>query len=251
MRRRTPVSAVGLGVTVFLFVLVTQAWAAGGRSIASAPTMQLGQEQRNAVNGIEYWRVPLKVGDRLTIRFGAQPGASGGVGVCLHAPGVTDSTIGNQPCSVTQFNGSSSAASFDVTATRTGAWVMAVHYAYYGTSCVDDGKLDPLCDRTVSYSLTAYVKHQIALSVTAPNLVRLGSKVTLNGRVTGGAKGSVLVEGYVDNEWKTLSVGKLSRTGRFSLAFKPKVAGTLQVRVSYPEAPLYLGSARELAIRVA
>src|SRR5919106_1288444 len=84
-------------VTVALAVGVA-AFAGGAPTIAAAPRIPLGQLQVTATAGVDYWRVPLGVGDRLTLRFGPPPQKSGWVQVCVHRPDVTDETVGNQPC---------------------------------------------------------------------------------------------------------------------------------------------------------
>ncbi len=213
-------------------------------TLADAPEITFGQEQRSGVDGIAYWRVPMRKGDVLTIHFGSQAFAV--VGICLLVPGVTDRTVGNQPCSVHQ-RGVSGMTSFDITAMSTGSWVLAA----YAPACEVNGQLDPQCRATVSYALTAYVKHRTAMTVSAPNLVRFGSPVSVRGRVDGGASGAVLAEVMVDGRWKTLDIVDLARKGRFAFSVRPRTTGDLRLRVTYPEAPLYLPASREVTVRVA
>jgi hypothetical protein len=213
-------------------------------TIEKAPVLTLGQEQRSGVDGIAYWRIPMRRGDELTIRFGSQ--AFGVIGICLLVPEVTDRTVGNQPCSVHQ-RGVSGMTSFDITAISSGSWVLAV----YAPACEVNGQLDPQCRATVAYALTAYVKHSTSMTVTAPNLVRLGTQVSVRGRVDGGAVGAVLAEVMVDGQWKTLDIVDLAAKGRFAFEIRPKSIGDLHLRVTYPEAPLYRPASREVTVRVA
>lgn len=60
-----------LASTAAAAIVVSVTAAAGGRTIALAPTIPLGQEQLNTLNGIDFWRVPLEEGDRLTLRYDA------------------------------------------------------------------------------------------------------------------------------------------------------------------------------------
>ena len=57
---------------VALAAVVTSALAGGAPSIAAAPSIPLSQQQVNAVVGIDYWRVQLRAGDRLTVEYGPQ-----------------------------------------------------------------------------------------------------------------------------------------------------------------------------------
>jgi len=51
--------------------------AAGAPSIAAAPLISVGQQQVTAVAGIDYWRVRLRQGDRLTLQYGPQKETDG------------------------------------------------------------------------------------------------------------------------------------------------------------------------------
>jgi hypothetical protein len=120
-------------------LLTGSAIGAGGRTIATAPTMPFGQQQLNTLSGIDYWRLPLKEGDRLTIDYGPQQKFDW-VEVCLQTPDVTDTTFGNQPCYARQANLQESKLTLDVR--PGGLWTLAV-VPYPG--CDSGGIINPRC----------------------------------------------------------------------------------------------------------
>jgi len=70
----------------------------GGSSIASAPKLPLGRFVNSGwVNqpGGEFWRVPVRTGDRLVIDYGVASHACDVVRVDIFAPRVTDYTLGS------------------------------------------------------------------------------------------------------------------------------------------------------------
>src|SRR4051794_21638757 len=115
---------VGLWATVVVLLAVgSGALAGGGRTIASAPTIPLGEEQLNSVNGIDFWRLPVQEGDRLTLRYGPQK-QSDGVELCLLTPDVADTTVGNQACYATEREFGDDSLTLD--ARPGGLWTIAV-----------------------------------------------------------------------------------------------------------------------------
>ena len=70
----------------------TAAAARGGRTIAEAPQIALGQQQLNSLNGIDFYRVALRSGDQLTLRYGPQQQFDWAE-ICLFQPGISDATV--------------------------------------------------------------------------------------------------------------------------------------------------------------
>ena len=235
-------------IAVALAITAT-AIAGGGNSIATAPTLPSGQDQVNALNAIDFWRVPLKAGDQLTLRYGGQLNSSW-VEVCLFQPAVTDATVGNQPCYAKQTAyGAAGDGVLTISARSAGSWTIAV-VPYPG--CESGGILDLRCRVGLQYHLTAYVKHPTHVAVTAPNLVRIGTWFTIRGRLSG-VRGRVLLELSRDAgaHWTTLAIKATSGTGAFVHRMRVRSSTSLLIRASYPEAPNYVGSAATTAVRVA
>src|SRR5215210_6037171 len=115
--------AVFASVACAAAVAVSVALGGGGRTMASAPMIPFGQEQLNTLNGIDFWRVPLREGDRLTLIFGPQQQGRW-VEVCLLTPDVSDTTAGNQPCYARLADVSDNKTTLD--ARPGGNWTLAV-----------------------------------------------------------------------------------------------------------------------------
>ena len=221
----------------------------GGSSIASAPTIPLGQQQVNAVNAIDFWRVPLKGGDQLTLRYGGQTHEAN-VEVCVLTPDVSDLTVGNQPCYAHKsVYGFSSPDSLTMSPRTPGTWTIAV-VPYPG--CENNGILDLRCKTGLQYYLTAFVKHPTKMTLTGPNLARRRVAFIVHGRLTG-VRGSVLLESSPDHgaHWSTIAVKRTTSTGAFSQRLRFRSAGTVMIRASYPEAPSYVASSATVSVRVA
>jgi hypothetical protein len=105
----------GLIVTLCVFaaaaIAAGAALASGGRSISHAPAISTGTQVsedsqvdqtapggdavgQGCFNDVEYWKVPLKAGDKVQIK-GSETIAARGYLIALFAPGTTDKTIAN------------------------------------------------------------------------------------------------------------------------------------------------------------
>jgi hypothetical protein len=229
---------------VLLVVLAGAAYAGGGTTIATAPALALGQQQENTVNGIDFWRLRLSAGDRTTLRYGPQKSYAW-VEVCVWKPDVTDATVGNTACETRQANVQDSSFTFD--ARVGGNWTVAV-VPYPG--CDSNGILNLRCGGNVSYYLTAYAKHVTHLTLRAPTVARRGSTFVASGKLSG-AHGSVIVEqSWNGGRWATSRIAHANGSGSFRFALHPKRRGSLRVRVSYPDGPLYVGSSAITSTRV-
>jgi len=64
-------------------------------------------------------------------------------------------------------------------------------------------------------------------------------------------RGRVLLETSLNNgEWKTLSIQRVDRAGRFTANLRARQAGSLRVRATFPETPQYAGSSATVTVRV-
>jgi hypothetical protein len=207
-------------------------------------TLLPGQQQENTVNGIDFWRLHLKAGDRTTLRYGPQ-NSGAWVELCVFTPDVTDATVGNTACKTRQANLGDSSFTFD--ATPGGDWIVAV-VPYPG--CDSSGILNLRCTGNVSYYLTAYAKHVTRLTLHAPSVVRRKSTFYESGTLVG-AHGSLVVEqSWNGGRWTATGVVHAKGSGAFRFAIHPTRAGTLRTRVSYPDGPLYVGSSAIVSTRV-
>jgi hypothetical protein len=218
--------------------------AAGGRTIASAPPLPLGQQQLNSLDGIDFWKLHLSLGDRTTIRFGPQTNASY-VEVCLLPPGVTDTTVGNTTCQTREAVLQDGSFTFD--ARPGGDWTVAV-LPYPG--CESSGILNLRCNSFVSYYLTAFAKHVTHLSLRAPSVARRGSTFYANGQLAGAHGAVVAQQSWNGGRWAASSLVRASASGAFRIRLRPKRSGLLRTRVTYPDGPLYVGSVATTSTRV-
>ncbi len=236
---------LALAACSFVAVSPSVATGGGGRTIAEAPQVALGQQQLNSVNGIDFYRVALRGGDQLTLQYGPQH-QYGWAEVCLFQPGVSDTTVGNQPCYASKRTLSED--SFTVSARVPGDWVIAM-VPYPG--CERNGILDLRCTAGMQYFLTAYVKHETTMALHAPNAIRRGSWFSFRGHL-GGATGLVVLDRSWDggSHWFAFALKRVESDGRFSGRLRVRRAGTLRIRASFPEAPLYAASAATVSVRV-
>jgi len=230
---------------IVLLILGSSALAGGGRTLESAPTILLGEEQLNSVSGIDFWRIALKDNDRLTLHYGGQSNGSG-VEACLLTPDVTDATVGNQRCYDDERTFGDGSLTLD--ARPAGLWTLALFG--YPSSCQSGGILNLRCTTSVSYHLTAYVKHRTRMTLTAPSIVRHGARFSARGNLSGTRSKLLVQQSWNGGGWRTAAVVKPGSNGAFSVRFRAKRAGTLRIRALFPEAPLYLGSSAIASVRV-
>jgi hypothetical protein len=153
---------MGLGSSI----LATSAFAAGGADIATAPHVQFGQLQVGDVANdpsdgkcwssysnrrTEFWSFDVTSGDKVSVEWDVQ---NGNTDLLVYDVGTTDFTwaeadpvVAHQPFSNSKTGGKSH---FEFSAARSGVMPMAV--------CSFDYNAGP-------YSFTAYVKHDLVLSL--------------------------------------------------------------------------------------
>ena len=205
----------------------------------------LGQEQVHAAVGIDFWRVNVRDGDRLTLKYAPQK-KNNWVEVCIYGPAVTDENVATARC---QAGSQSTGENFlRITARGAGKWTIAVR-PYPG--CSTSGVTSPSCvNAGIEYKLTATVKHPTSMTLRGPNLARIGQTVRFSG-VLKGVRGRVLLQfGWGGGGWKMVGIRSVDGAGRFSTTMRLKRKGTLRVRASYPEALKYIGSSAVVSVRV-
>ena len=243
--RKSVLAAASAAVVALAFGL-TAALAGGAPTIAAAPSIPLAQEQVHAAVGIDFWRVNLREGDRLTLQYAPQKQGNW-IEVCLYGPAVTDANVATERCAA---GSQSSRENFlRLTARPAGTWTIAVR-PYPGCS-LSGGITSPSCKNAgIEYKLTATVKHQTSTTLRGPNLARVGQAVRFNG-VLKGVRGRVLLQAsWNGGGWSTLGIRSVDGAGRFSTSMRLKRKGTLRVRASYPESLKYVGSSAAVAVRV-
>jgi hypothetical protein len=239
------VSVAAGTAAVALTVGVAAAFAGGAPTIGAAPLIPLGQEQVHATVGIDYWRVNLREGDRLTLQYAPQK-RNTWVEVCLYGPTVTDENVTTQRCQAG--NQALQEDFLRVTARPAGRWTVAMR-PYPG--CSSAGITSPSCKNAgIEYKLTATVKHPTSTTLRGPNLAQVGQTIRFSG-VLKGVRGRVLLQAsWNGGGWTTLGIRSVDSAGRFSTSLRLRRKGTLRVRASYPEALQYVGSSAVVAVRV-
>jgi len=200
---------------VALGAVAAAAFAGGAPTIAGAPLIPVGQEQVNALTGIDYWRVKLRQGDRLTVTYGPQKNYSW-AGVCVYRPTVTDQMVATRRCDTSART--TGYETLTLTARPAGTWTIAVRpYPACSTTGV---KSSGCIGGDVGYRLTANVQHETRIGLRAVNLARVGERVPLHG-VLQGARGRVLLEASWDggNEWTTVGIQRVNAGGQFTAVF--------------------------------
>jgi hypothetical protein len=95
----------------------------GGVSVASAPTLPAGQHIEsgwaNQSQG-EFWRIPVRSGDRLTFDYGTATGC--GIALYIYRPDVTDYTLSSASSVASASTGGKE--EFIWVAPRTGSWII-------------------------------------------------------------------------------------------------------------------------------
>jgi hypothetical protein len=259
MKRRVMSCAVAVALLV-----VSGAWASGGNSIASAPTIAIGKQQfGSTTNGCyqgcnyraEYWKLPLIAGDNVTIDWETQSGTAGCEGeeypfagaLWVWAPDTTDFSINNTESQQTFGVGSNNKAESKFTSNGTGAFVLM-----FTSDCHPYGTGGP-------YDFVVYVKHKLVTHPTTttmallaqgrtrlPHMGRIAEQVfTADGKpVPNGAVGGTLA-GYWGKVWHPLGKS-VARAGVVSVHYKLPTAAKGPLRLQ-----LNLGGGNYQGVRLA
>jgi hypothetical protein len=219
----------------------------GGNSIASAPSLPLGQtvasgwSENNAVANTccygELWRVQLGAGDKLVVDWAQTQTSCGNNGqMLIWSPAVTDFTLSNtQPVADL---GANDATKFEFGWIAPGAGNWTVMFSD--------------CAQT-SYTFNAIIQTFTTTTLTPPpTLVSAGAKVRVRGTVTSARSGKVLVVVSGPKGFKRLGKVVPLRGGVFAVSLKLTKQGLYHFKVTFPgDAAHRPSTSRTYAVRVA
>jgi len=244
MRRRLLLLAAGGAL-----VVASSALAGGGTSIANAPELPLFGDVVGGTSNIEgahvcgaagdateFYRVSLGAGDVLTLDYwGTLPDEIVGIGIL--SPSVTDSTLDQANCVLSQSAGSGRVA---FNAPYAGSWIMAVRAA-----------------TTLGYRLEPNVQKYTRAALTGPKVVKRGSLVILGGGIhgvmnsnAGASARRATMQLWKHSRWKTLGAVLLGPAGRFEYFWRAQQVGVARLRVVYFGGAHYLPSRATHSVRV-
>jgi hypothetical protein len=245
-------TAVALTVALIVAGVALASVRDGGRSVSGAPALSIGTAvtggdqvdelccdswyQQAGSPGLQYWKVLLQFGDHLVIDYGVVSGDN--VNLCMLAPTVTDFTLTDSRC--TASDSTQSKHEFTFTASTAGTWTLAVGYYH-------------CCGmQSWAYQMTAYVKHPTQAKITAPPLIKHGSRITYSGTVAGASGGVVELQSRSSARpvWKSFGVASLSTTGAFKFQTRVATSGTYRVKVVYPGDASHLPSTGIVSFKV-
>lgn len=225
-------------------VIATSALA-GGDNIASAPDLPLGQHLVNGRTGLDFYRVPLGVGDLFSVDLGSVDGEY--VQICMFKPNVTDYTIDNADCVPSK--STQQKTQFNHIANVQGRWTMVAGNG----SCIyeNSGGIRIPCQYDTAYELTALVRRYTATTATVPRSARRGSRITILGKVTGADGGRVeIAVKPAGKPWSAASLVQLRGGGMFRWATRISVAGIARIRVVYRGDAAHRASRTTRSVRV-
>ena len=171
--------------------------AAGGTSIATAPTISYGALEAGGGVEDEFWRMPVSAGDIVT--FDIEEGTGGGIDFRLLSPSINDYTVHQHNEDGLDPTGGKSQETWRSPFTGIGTlWVVNWRDG--------SGNLE-------NFTFIATLTHATSLAISAPSLARRGSTITVHARVSspaGTPEGACLISG----EEATLSAGVCSKRVR-------------------------------------
>lgn len=203
--------------------------AGGGNSIATAPLVAPGQNMNGNTAEVprmrdgswrEFWKVDLRAGDRLTIKWLGLGDAMPGV-IALPA-GTDDFVFGSDYLGGTKEPlasgklGANQRGQIRLTASRTGT------YPFYFLSC-NDGTWTSCSGNDYSgydmkfgpYEFVVEVKQATSLMLRGPGRVRPNENGLLTGRLSGASAATVELQYRSREKWRRLGAVKSNAQGRF------------------------------------
>jgi hypothetical protein len=216
MRKLMSSTVLVLGLLVSALTLVSQAaYANGGTWPSNAPTMSPGVAVSGGAAsvdtyticcnspGVQYWKLPLSFGDRLTLNYENVTGRS--TGVCVLAPNVTDYTVGSADCVVEDQTDQSPRDQLTFTSPSDGAWLLAV----YDASCC------PV--EAWAYTMTATVQHRTVVSALAPSHRHRGKRMVVHGQLAPAMQVPVQVQRkFGTAPWTTIATLTTAADGSYA-----------------------------------
>jgi hypothetical protein len=187
MTRARVVAELLLVLGISAGLVPTTATAAGGKSIATAPTVTYGQQEfgntaedqylANSCGGLggawrSYWNLPVTAGDLLTINWEALPGTH----LDLTAAGTTDYTVFDSGGPVLF----EELTSNDKAQAQYAAPVSGTMPLYFRVCEEPDAEPGP-------YSFTATDQHGLSLALTLPPAIQTNSVISASAKLVSGA----------------------------------------------------------------
>lgn len=239
LRERTPGCRLLL-LSVAALLAASAALAAtrgGGPSIATAPTLPIGQRVVDGTTdagndeGLArlFWRIPLAASDQLRIDYGSTNGND--VRVYLYGPNVTDYTFRN-------------------TNTLTAAQTYTKDEMKYVAPTAGRYTLMVWNYDQLAYEIEAFVRHHTITALSLPSLVNANASLPIRGSVTGASGGRILVRLNGPRRFKRKAVVPISSTGAFSWTTRVGRSGVYRVRAIYYGDDEHLPSTASRAVRV-
>jgi hypothetical protein len=224
--------------TVALLCAAT-ATAAGGDTIATAPTLPLGKKITGGAaccsegynHRKEFWRVTLQRGDRLKVDFGTTNGDL--AALCVLDPSVTDFTLAKAGCL---------------------AIGLTYHKDQFSFGAPVDGTyiLEVLAntEEDLAYLMTASIRQRTEAFLTGPATAHARAPITLRGRVERARSGKVVISTYIAGAWVVLGSTPLRTDGSFRFPTRTVTRGMLRFRAIYTGDGSHAASTAFFAVRV-
>ncbi len=225
-------SAAGLAATAAALTCAAAGLASGGTSIASAPVVPVGQQEFGDTAKVpqnsygyskEFWKLPLRAGDRVRIDWEEATGTE--VRLYVYPPSTTDYTMGSTYATFEQGADANGKNELVFAATGSGTWPLV--FASSAISAETPG----------SYDFVVYVQHQLRLFLPALSslgrraVVRVGVHAPDGTPLTAPAL-RLRLEANWRAGWRTIaSASPHAGVAVFHLAVPANVTGRILLRV--------------------
>jgi hypothetical protein len=242
---------VRAGLVALLALVLGTTWAGpahadGGAYPSSAPTIASGQTVTGGTadvqwkcgfslsyycagsSGVQYYKLPLALGDRVTFQFQRITGY--GLGVCVLSPAVTDYTIADAECIASEDAASTGFGQLQYTAGQSATYLVAVydHYASYHESW--------------AYSMLTSIqtRQAPAISLQGSKSVKVGRTMHLHGTVTPKLRARLTLESKSPAHGWIVADRTKAKGGTYSFDYRPGHTGKHQFRVKFAGKSIYL-----------
>jgi hypothetical protein len=232
---RLAAALAALGCIGVLFAAA--AFAGGGLTIASAPTLRIGENVTgggdDGGHASEWWKVPLAPADRLTVNWGdlsENPACAS-----LWSPRVTDYNVSSS----NQLVGNTTYGKSQIVYRAPSAGVYRLHVSGCG-------------DTPWSYEMTAHVQHYTSTTLVAPREVRAGSTAVYRGRVTGvGVAGrTTKLQLKAGGGWRDIATAAVGGNGVYAARAVLSQPGSAKIRALFPGSTAFRPSSATATVRV-
>ncbi|MXG90187.1 hypothetical protein [Nocardioides flavescens] len=209
--------------------------ASGATVTGGATAPQTVSPNSAGKSGVQYYKVAVGFGDRLTVDFATVTGDA--TALCVFAPTTTDFTVGSQNCLESGSTGSSGKAQLQFVAPTAGDYLLAISAYYY---------------KPWAYSMTPYVAKTTTVEASAPATAKVGRKIKVAGQVSPGLAVPVKLQLKQRGVgWATVGEKTSAADGAFKLTYRTSGRGLYKMRVLFEGAPGYLGdTSGKIKVRV-